>query len=211
MSLHNLLIWGAGGHGKVVLDVARSTGRFEEIRFLDESPALAGYSFCNCALVGGAAELYRFAGTSFLIAIGDNGVRARCFMQACESALVPAVLVHSTAVIAPSARLGGGTVVMPGAVVNAGAVVGRNCIINTSAIIEHDCRIADHVHISPRSVLGGNVVVEEYAHIGIGAVVLPGAVIGEGAVVGAGAVVLKSAPSHSTSVGVPARVIKITQ
>jgi sugar O-acyltransferase (sialic acid O-acetyltransferase NeuD family) len=205
-----LLIWGAGGHGKVVLDIARSAGRFERIAFLDDDSRRAGvtfFMFCDCPLVGGSEELYRFAGSTFVVAIGDNRARARCFARALGNGLAPRALVHPSAVIAASASIGPGTVVMPGVIVNADAVIGENCIINSGAIVEHDCRVDAHVHISPRVVLGGGVSVGPLAHVGIGAVVLPGATVGEESIVGAGAVVLREAPAHSTVVGVPAKAL----
>jgi len=202
-----LVIWGAGGHGKVVLDTARSTGCFERIVFLDDDSGIAGRTFCDCSLIGGPDELHCFTGSAFIVAVGDNRARARCFYRALESGLLPRALVHKTAVVAPSASIGRGTVVMPGVIVNAGAVIGENCIMNTGAIIEHDCKIEAHVHISPGAVLGGGVRVETLAHVGIGAIVLPGAIVGEESVVGAGAVVLREAPPRCTVVGVPAKAL----
>jgi sugar O-acyltransferase (sialic acid O-acetyltransferase NeuD family) len=208
MGMNNLLvIWGASGHGKVVLDVARGAGRFERIVFVDDDVTKAGLSVCGCPTIGTPDELQRFAGGAFVIAVGDNRTRARCFERACEKGLAPAVLVDRTAIVSPSAALGAGTAVMPGAIVNADAVIGENCIVNSAAVVEHDCRIGAHVHISPRAVLGGGVSVGPYAHIGIGAVLLPGATVGEEAVVGAGAVVLKVVAPRCTVAGVPARLI----
>ena len=200
-----LLIWGAGEHAKVVLDVARSTRLFQRIAFIDDDLSRAGQRFCGCRLTGGSEELHRFAGGAIVIAIGTNRTRAFCYDRARANGLRPTVLVHRKAIISRSARIGSGTVVMPGAVVNAGAVIAENCIINTGAIVEHDCQIADHVHISPRAVLGGGVRAGLRAHVGIGAVILPGATLGEDCVVGAGAVVLREAPAGCTVVGIPAR------
>ena len=202
-----LYIWGAGGHGKVVLDTARNTGRFGTIVFLDDDSARAGVGFCNCPLIGGPEKLNCFAGNSLIVAIGDNRARSRCFGSALECGLLLTALVHTTAVVAPSASIGRGTVVMPGVIVNAGAVIGENCIINSGAIIEHDCRIEAHAHLSPGVVLGGGVSVGQFAHVGIGAVVLPGALVGEESVVGAGAVVLREVSPRSTVVGVPAKAL----
>jgi len=202
-----LVIWGAGGHGKVVLDIARASGGFDRIVFLDDDPRLAGQEFCGCLVAGGVEELQRFAGSSFVVAIGENRTRARCFQAAMESGLLAATLIHPSAAVSPSAKIGDGTVVMPRAVVNADAIVGEDCIINTGAVVEHDCRISPHVHVAPLVVLGGGAKIGQLALVGAGAVVLPGAVVGEGAVVGAGAVVLKEAPAWSTVVGVPARVL----
>ena len=202
-----LLIWGAGGHGKVVLDVARSTKQFEHIAFLDDDPARSGLAFCECSLFGGFEQLDHLAWSAFVVAVGDNHIRARCFSRALDNGLVAATLIHSTAIISPSAHIGRGTVVMPGAIVNAGAMIGENCIINSGVVIEHDCEIDSHVHISPRAVLGGGVKVGLFAHVGLGAVLLPRAVIGEESVVGAGAVVLKEVQSRCIVAGVPAKAL----
>ncbi len=205
--MSRLLIWGAGGHGKVVLDVARSTGRFEQIVFLDDDPPKSGGLFCGCAVISRAEPLQRAAAGEFIVAVGDNRTRERCFRRALEHGLSPVSIVHASAVIAGSARIGLGTVVMPGAVVNAGAVIGDDCIVNSAAVVEHDCTIGSHVHLSPRVALGGGACVGSFAHVGIGAVVLPRAVIGEEAIVGAAALVLKEVPPRVTVVGVPAKAL----
>ena len=202
-----LLIWGAGGHGRVVLDAARSTRTFERIVFMDEDHKRMGHAFCDCPLIGGSEKLHSLTGCAFIIAIGNNRIRSQCFGRALAGDLLPAALIHATAIISPTARIGRGTVVMAGAIVNAGTVIDENCIINSGAIIEHDCRIQPHAHISPGVVLGGGVSVGRLAHIGIGAIVLPGATVGEESIVGAGAVVLREAPAHCTSVGVPAKAL----
>jgi sugar O-acyltransferase (sialic acid O-acetyltransferase NeuD family) len=203
------LIWGSSGHAKVVLDVARSAGSFDLIHFIDDDPKRAGLPFCGCTLLGGVEELDRLAGSSFIIAIGDNRARSRCFGRALDHGLTPSSLIHSNAVVAPSACIGKGTVVMAGAIVNAGAVVGENCILNSGAIVEHDCRVGAHVHISPRAVLGGGASVGSFAHIGIGAILLPGVSVGEESVVGAGAVVLRDVPARCTVAGVPAKALHL--
>lgn len=206
-----LLLWGAGGHGKVVYDVAASTGVFEEIAFVDDDPGShSGYSG---AAVLGNSELLDTLGQKgfgcYLVSIGVNETRAKCYRIALAHGLMPATAAHPSAVISASAAIGAGTVVMPKAVINAGAQVGEDCIINTGAIVEHDCRIGDHVHISPGAVLGGSVTVQECAHVGIGAVVLPNARVEAAAMVGAGAVVLRSVPAGATVVGIPAcRVLR---
>jgi acetyltransferase EpsM len=203
--MSRLLVWGAGGHGKVVLDVAMATGRYSDISFFDDGPPKAK-EFCHCPLTGSFDGLTP-EGSEVVIAIGSNEARARCFECAQRMGWQPATLIHPTAIVSPSARIGAGTVVMPRAVVNADAEIGENCIINTAAVVEHDCRIADHVHLSPGVVLGGAVTVGPFAHMGLGAIALPGSEINDWATVGAGAVVLRSVESGETVVGVPARGI----
>lgn len=209
--MKKLIIWGAGGHGKVVLDVARAMDEFTEIVFLDDAAERCGKLFCGCRIMGGREQLgllkergYRL----FVAAIGDNWVRARCYEQAQARGLAGATLVHPSATVSLSARIGHGTVVMPRAVINAEAQVGENVVVNTGAILEHDCVVGDHAHLSPGAVAGGGTNIRAFAQLGMGAVALPGAEIGEGAVAGAGAVVLDSIPPGVIAVGVPARPLE---
>jgi acetyltransferase EpsM len=212
--MKKLILWGAGGHGKVVLDIAMAMGAFSGYAFVDDDPARAGGEFCGRPVFPTLESALRAAspdGASVVIAIGSNAARATCAGMARERGHELAVLVHPTAIISPSARVGAGTVVMPRAVVNAGAEIGENCIINTAAVVEHDCRVGDHAHLSPGVLLGGAVTVEPLVHLGLGAIALPGSVIEARAVVGAGAVVLRGVPRGETVVGVPARSTKVAK
>jgi len=205
-----LVLWGASGHGKVILDIARAMGVFDVISFIDDAGGESAHEFCGCPALGSAAYLQSLHGSTsataqFLVSIGSNKARAACFQKALDHGLLPATLIHPCAVISESARLDVGTVVMARVVINPDARIGRNCIVNTAAVIEHDCHIGDHVHLSPGVLLAGGVTVGSHAHIGIGAVVLPGIEIGDFAVVGAGAVVVKSVPPGVVVAGVPAR------
>ena len=209
--MRKLIIWGAGGHAKVVLDVARAMGEFAEIVLLDDDVKKRGTLFCECPIAGDAEQLPFLAKRDyrlFVAAIGENRTRARCYQRAVAQGFTPVTLVHPAAVISPSAGIGRGTVIMPRAVVNANARVGENVIVNTAAVIEHDCVIGDHVHVSPGAIAAGGTRIGAYAQLGLSAVLLPGTEVGEGAMVGAGAVVLESVPPGVTAVGVPARILE---
>lgn len=212
-----LLLWGASGHGKVVLEVARAMGGFRTVSFVDDACGDVPYEFCGCHTFGAGrffrslenADSFPAICDQFLVSIGKNQTRAACFQRALDHGLAAATLIHPSAVISESASLGDGTVVMARAVINADARIGRNCIVNTAAIVEHDCRLGDHVHLSPGVVLAGGVTVHSFAHIGIGAILLPGIEIGESAVIGAGAVVIRSVPTGTTVAGVPAKPLPL--
>jgi sugar O-acyltransferase (sialic acid O-acetyltransferase NeuD family) len=209
-----LLILGAGGHGKVVADAARTAG-FEIVGFADADVRLMGHS----AEPGGAKVVFSQADLEvqisrlsmppeadvLAIAIGNNAVRASFLERVTADWLPP--IIHASAVVSPSARVGHGTVVFARAVIQPDAVIGPGCIINTGAIIEHDNHLGSGVHVSPGAVLSGNVTVGDRSWIGAGAVVIQGITIGADVIVGAGTVVIRDLPAGSKAVGNPARQI----
>jgi hypothetical protein len=125
-----LVLWGAGGHGQVVRDAALASCEFLKISFTDDSVELVSHLYGSS---DGLAALDP-ATHAICVSIGDNRARARCFEIAGK--LLPlATVVHPSAIVSPSARIGEGSVIMPRAVINAGAVIGRNCIVNTGAVV----------------------------------------------------------------------------
>jgi sugar O-acyltransferase (sialic acid O-acetyltransferase NeuD family) len=204
MSSPTLLVWGASGHGKVVADVAERCG-YTIAAFVDDDPAKIGGRFGGLPVVA-PADLTRVEPEAAIaMGIGHNGHRAAAFARARAAGRRLPALVHPSAVVARSARVGEATVVCAAAVVNPDAVVGVAAIVNSGAVVEHDCVVGDFAHVSPGAVLGGAAVVGDRAHVGAGAVVLPLRRAGDDAVLGAGAVVTRDVPGGATVVGIPAR------
>jgi sugar O-acyltransferase (sialic acid O-acetyltransferase NeuD family) len=202
-----LIVLGAGGHAKVVIDAARCAG-WHLAGLLDDDPAKRGHAFFGVAVLGDcAAWRTTHSAAAFVIAIGSNGARARLQEELQASGRRVVTVRHPFSALADSARVEDGTVFMAGTVVNADAVIGRGVIVNTGATVDHDCRIADWVHIAPGSVLCGGVRVGAGTLIGVGARVLPGVRIGHSCVVGGGAVVHRDLPDCARVAGVPARSI----
>lgn len=207
-----VLVWGAGGHGRVVADVVRAAGGTVS-GFVDRDAARVGRPAAPGAppVLLSEADLLRLladgqadgAWDALALGIGDNRARLRAFAAAAGGPWP--VVAHPSAVLSPSAGLQAGTVVMPLAALNADARVGRAVIVNTGAVVEHDCVVGDGAHLSPRCVLAGGARVGEGAWVGAGATVLPGVSVGPWAVVGAGAVVVRDVPGGTVVAGVPAR------
>lgn len=201
--MKTIYIVGAGGHGRVVADIARLNG-YDDIRFLDdaEHPDLKE----RYVLAGTTRLLSQVSPGVVFIAVGDNYVRERLFRQAEALGWQLPNLVHPKAVVADSVVLGKGIVVMAGAVVNPDAVIEEGCIINTGATVDHDDRIGAFSHISVGAHLAGTVQVGGHGFIGAGAVVKNNCRIAEGTVVGAGAVVVKNIEKAGVYIGVPANI-----
>jgi sugar O-acyltransferase (sialic acid O-acetyltransferase NeuD family) len=200
-----LVVYGCGGHGKVVADIALTRG-LAVAGFVDDG-ATVGARILGLPVLGGAGWLEASRSrVSVALGIGDKGARRRVYELCTKLGMVPVTLIHPTAAVAASAQLGAGVVVMAQAVINPDARVGDGVIINSGAVVEHDCEVGAFTHLAPNATLGGAVRIGALAHVGLGASVLPGKVIGDEAMVGAGAVVCADVPPRVVVVGVPARI-----
>jgi len=194
-----LLVIGAGGHAKVVIDTARAAGL--------QVSGVIGTEGDPQVILGVPISRNRsgIAADSFIVAIGDNSARAAAFSWYLETDLKPATVVHPSAVVADSASLGAGTVVVAGVIVNADARIGANVILNTGCRVDHDCIVGDHAHVGPGVSLCGGVRIGDGTLVGVGGCAIPSVSVGEWSVVGAGSAVVADVPPHSTWGGVPAR------
>ncbi len=201
-----LLIIGAGGHGKVVADAALASGMWKRVAFLDDGMS-PGTKVTELEVIGGIEDMDTLGPTfsDLTIASGDHEIRMRLLTRAAERGYNLPVVVHPSAAIAPSARIGEGTVVMAQAAINADAEIGQGVIINTGAIVEHDCRIGDGAHLSPGAAMGGEARIGDAVWLGMNSSVLPRVSVGDNSIVGGGAVVVKDLPAGVTAIGVPAR------
>lgn len=200
----SIAVFGAGGHGRVVAEIALALG-MEVSAFIDDAGGIGP--------VDGrpVLSLKRFlesrGGEGVALGIGGNVARAAVYERLRGGGVKLVSLIHPSAVISPTAVVGEGSVVMATAVLNASARCARGVIVNTGAIIEHDCELADFVHVSPNAALGGGVRVGARSHVGIGASVLPLIKIGADVRVGGGACVTRDVADSLTVVGVPARAL----
>jgi sugar O-acyltransferase (sialic acid O-acetyltransferase NeuD family) len=200
-----LVVYGAGGHGKVVAEILLA-GRQQIAGFLDDNPALSGSVVLGFPVFLAAEWLRKNAGAQVALGIGNNAQREHAAQQITKLGGELITAIHPSAIVARSATVGSGVVIMPAAVLNPDCHIAEGVIINTAAIVEHDVKIGRYAHLAPRSVAGGGGEIGDFAQIGIGGVVLPGKRIGNHAVIGAGAVVVDDIPPGAVSYGVPARV-----
>lgn len=200
MKKNSLIIIGAGGHGKVIADIAIKLG-YTDIKFVDDN--LTGFCM-DFPIVGKTCDITALnkENTDFVIGVGNNGVRKKIS----ESYNVNWVtLIHPSAQISINVDIGVGSVIMALAVVNANTTIGKHCIINSCSVVEHDNIIEDFVHISPKAALGGAVHVGKGSHVGIGSTVKNGVSICDSCIIGAGAVLVKNADVSGIYIGVPAK------
>ena len=137
-----LIILGAGGYGRTVADVARQSGRYTEVCFLDDN-SIDEHVIGKCTdylnHINSDTELYP--------AFGNNEGRLQWIERLVTAGAKIPTLIHHTAYVSPEATVRIGTVVLPKAIINTGVVINSSCIINCGAIIDHGCVIEDGAHI----------------------------------------------------------------
>lgn len=210
--MRNLVIVGAGGHGRELLDVVEAvndvhpTWRF--LGFLDDGPSDAGRLERRRARVLGPVSCLRDVDADYLVGIGDSEARQRVAALSDINGRTAAVLVHPAATVGGDVELSPGTVLCAGARVTTNVRLGRHTHVNVNAVVSHDGRVGDFVTLSPGALVNGTVILEDHVMLGTAAVVTPGRTVGARTWVGAGAVVVEDLPPDVVATGVPARIVR---
>lgn len=199
-----IYVIGAGGHGKVAIRAAQLGGS-EVVAVFDDDDDKQGGNICGTPISGNVFSILKAPPLPTLIAIGANQSRKKI---AKKLNLSWATIVHPSAYIDSSVKLGRGVLVLAHAVIQVDALLEDHVIVNNNATIEHDCCAAIASHVSSNACLSGGASIGKATLVGAGATVLPGIQVGDSSTIGGGAVVTKNVGDYMTAVGVPARVIK---
>jgi sugar O-acyltransferase (sialic acid O-acetyltransferase NeuD family) len=213
--MQEIAVFGASGFGREVMPVVRqqiaSAGTPARLSFVDDAP---GSSECN----GHPVFVYSdwlagiASGKSVAIAIANSQVREKLAQRCAADGVKFLEIRHPSVVQFDDVQIGEGAILCPFVTLTSNIRIGQHFHANIYSYVAHDCQIGDYVTFAPAVKCNGNVVVEDHAYIGTGAVIKQGQpgkpiVIGRGAVVGMGAVVTKSVPAGTTVVGNPARAL----
>jgi sugar O-acyltransferase (sialic acid O-acetyltransferase NeuD family) len=206
-----VIVWGAGGHGKVIVDALLASDCWDVIGILDDDERKVGQKVLGRPVIGSGGSVAKLAEElnveMVAIAIGDNYVRDLKFREAREIGLKPANVIHPTAHMSRFVELGEGVTILAGATINPGTTIEDNVCVNTAASIDHDNYLERSCHVFPNATLAGGVRVGAFAYVGSGAVVTPNVVIHRYSYVGAGAVAVHDVPEGVIVSGVPAAEI----
>lgn len=190
-----MLLFGAGGHAKVLIEAVESNNQ-KVVGIFDDNASMTHLLEVPCIGKYQKVQLDQ----PLVLAIGNNKIRQK-IVETIEHYF--GQIFHKTALISPTVMIEEGTVVLGNATINSCATIGKHCIINTNAVIEHDCIIENYVHIAPNATLCGHVEIGEGTLIGAGAVVVPCVKIGKNCIIDAGVSVTQNVPDFTRIKAIP--------
>lgn len=195
---------GAGGHGKVVAEVAERAG-WAQVVFFDARFSVGDRTHAHWPIVATPEDAATHECDGYFVAIGNSEVRQQWCEWLLDNGLPLVSLVDPAAIVSGYALIELGVLIVPGAVVNVDCCISQGAIINTRASVDHDCHIGPYSHICPAAALAGTVKIGAHSWLGIGSQVKQGICIGDDVIVGAGATVVSDISNSLTVVGTPAR------
>ena len=211
MASKKLLLIGAGGHCRSVLDCIISGQEYDEIGIVERE--ICGGSVLGIPVIGTDADLPQLFAQGWTQAVitvgsvGDSSIRRKLYSSLKKVGFKFPSVIDPSAMIGRETMIGEGVFIGKRVVVNTGTQLATCAIINTGAILEHDCRIGEFSHIAPGTTLCGEVSVGEDSHIGAGSVVRQQLQIGRNSLIGAGSVVVKNIPDRKIAFGNPCREV----
>jgi sugar O-acyltransferase (sialic acid O-acetyltransferase NeuD family) len=182
----NLLIVGAGGHGRVLAETAELLGQWDSIAFLDDRSDVD--TVMDYKIIGKIDEYAKFQNDyeHCVVGIGHNEDRLDLIYCLIKVGYKVPVIIHPKAIVSKYSSIMPGSVILAGAVVSANTNIGTGCIININCCIDHDCIVYDGVHISSGAVIRSGCSIGKLSYIGAGTCIKNGAQLGEGFILGDG-------------------------
>lgn len=210
--MKNIIIIGASGHSKVIVDALEKMEKWNIIGYVDsfkKEKEFFGYPILGTEeSLPKIIRIYDIFGG--VIAIGDNFVRFKMVKKIEEQ--IPDFkfisAIHPKAILGRGVQIGDGTVVMAGVVINSDTTIGEHSIINSSSTIEHDSTIGNFSTIAPNVSMGGGVKIGNFSTISIGAIIKHLIQIDDNVLVGANSLVLNNVEKNSVVYGTPTKLVR---
>lgn len=207
-------VYGASGFGREVMPLVQSQflGNEACMVFVDDNPTEAKMNGYDVLTYSQFLSL-DVQEKSITIAIADSQVREKITQKCLADGVSLTNVVAKNAVVLDQVEIGVGSTVCSFVTLTSNVTIGKSCHVNLYSYIAHDCIIGDYVTFAPSVKCNGNVVIDDFAYIGTGAILKQGTPhrplkIGKGAIVGMGAVVTKDVPPGAVVVGNPAKQLK---
>ncbi|WNM20247.1 acetyltransferase [Flavobacterium capsici] len=208
-----MLIIGAKGFAKEILEIVHHLNQLDDLAFYDDvnfgMPEKLFGKFPILSSTDEATNYFKSIDNRFTIGIGNPFLRKKLYDKFTSLGGIYTSTISPTAIIGSyEVEIGIGSNILSAAVFSNSTILGKGCIVYYNSIITHDCVIGDFVEISPAVSILGRCQIGSFSKIGSNATILPDIKIGINVTIGAGSVVTKDIPDNCVVVGVPAKVIK---
>lgn len=208
-----MLIIGAKGFAKEVLQVFHDNGYSDKIAFYDDiNNDVKGLLFDQFPILKNEEQVLDYFednGKEFVIGIGSPVLRYSLYNKFLNYGGV------FTSCISPYAHIGNygvvfdkGCNIMTGSILTSDITIGIGVLINLNCTIGHDSVLDDFVELCPGVHISGNCKIGSHSFIGTNSTLIPNVTIGKNVTIGAGSVVTTDIPDNSVAVGIPAKVIR---
>ncbi len=208
MSIKPVIIIGNGGHAKVLTDILLLGNR----KIIGFTAPVEEKNSYNLFYVGPDKAILNYHPTEIELvnaigSVSNTSLREKLFNEFKSQGYFFSAVIHPTAIISSTVKLGEGVQILAGTVIQPFAKIDDNTIVNTSSSIDHDCCIGKHCHISPGTTLSGGVIVGKGTHIGTGATIIQSIKIGKKVLIGAGSLVIRDVIDNKVVYGNPAKEV----
>lgn len=195
-----IIVLGAGGHAKVLIDAIRLSGT--EIIGITDPSGVKGSEYFGVKVLGDDSQVLNYLPNELELVNGigsmpNNSVRRILNENMMSKGYLFGKVIHPSAVIASDVKISDGVQIMAGVVIQPSVKIGNSCIINTGVNIDHDCVIHDDCHLAPGVTLSGNVTIGQQTHIGTGTSIIQDIAIGRNCVIAAGSIIYKDVPLNT--------------
>lgn len=201
-------IYGSGGSGREVHEIAKQQKMWNEIIFIDDIAEAGEFRNTKRMSFDSFCKIYSKEETKIAIALGEPEYKIDLYYKVKEKGYQLANIIHPVAWVSPSATLMEGVIVHAQSFISSDVLIEANVCIEPGVIVGHDCIIHKNCQIAPAAVLGGNCEIGEGSYIGMCVPVKECTKIGSSSVIGMGSVVMRDIPDNVIALGNPARAMK---
>lgn len=210
--MNNLIIIGAGGCGREVLqwakDINKKKKQWEIKGFIDDDLDALGGKRCDVHVMAGVEGYQIREEDRFVCCIGNSDVRKKIVTKLKSKGARFTNIIHPTAVIADTCNIGENVIIYPYALLSDNAAIGNGCIINMYSSIAHDSVLGEYCTISAHCDVTGMCRLGDRVFMGTSSNIVPGTWVGDDVYICAGSTVMTRIRDGKKVMGNPAKVMQ---
>lgn len=206
-----LCIYGCGGMGREVAEIAHRINNWKRIVFVDDNIKSRVIDELEVFTLNEIMNKLDKSETEFIVATGEPSSIEFLYEKLEANNLEYVSIIDPNFILSRTSTIDKGSTIHMGTTITVNVHIGKGCIINTQANIGHDVLVGDYTVISPNVSIGGDVNIGSNCYLGSGAIIRNGVSIGENSIIGMGSVVLESVEANSVMVGNPAKLLRVNE